>query len=234
LTIVEETRENTGLVSGDSLRAIIFDMDGTLVSSRPLMHHCINEISQKYTGRGLTLEEVVAKFGPPIGTIIRSIMANLTKGEQDQAVEDYYDCHRNNVSSKVVVFPGISRLLERIRASGRRLALMTGVERAVMEPTLDAFGLQAYFDERITVDDVRNSKPDPEGILLALTRIGADPKRSIYIGDSPADIVAGRRAGVFTGAALWSPQTGGDPSRENPDFQFRSVRQLSDFLFPRR
>ena len=234
MTIVKETRENTGLVSGDSLRAIIFDMDGTLVSSRPLMHHCIGEISQKYTGRGLTLEEVVAKFGPPICTIIRSITAHLTKGEQDQAVEDYYDCHRNNVSSKVVVFPGIGRLLERIRASGRRLALVTGVERAVMEPTLDAFGLQAYFDERITVDDVRNIKPDPEGILLALARIGADPKRSIYIGDAPADIVAGRRAGVFTGAALWSPQTGGDPSRENPDFQFRSVRQLSDFLFPRR
>ena len=221
------------MISGDSLRAIIFDMDGTLVSSRLLMHHCISEISEKYTGKALTLEEVVAKFGPPIGTIIRSITTHLSEEEQEQAVQDYYHCHRNNVSSKVVVFPGISLLLERIRSSGRQLALMTGVERAVMEPTLNAFGLQAYFDERITVDDVRNTKPDPEGILLALARIRADPKTSMYIGDAPADIVAGRRAGVFTGAALWSPQTGGDPSKENPDFQFRSVQQLSDFLFPR-
>lgn len=197
------------------------------------MHHCISEISKKYTGKALTLKEVVAKFGPPIGTIIRSITTHLSEEEQEQAVQDYYHCHRNNVSSKVVVFPGISRLLERIRSSGRQLALMTGVERMVMEATLNAFGLQAYFDERITVDDVRNSKPDPEGILLALARIGADPKRSIYIGDAPADIVAGRRAGVYTGAALWSPQTGGDPSRENPDFQFRSVQRLSDFLFPK-
>jgi HAD superfamily hydrolase (TIGR01509 family) len=226
--------EQSPLISGDSLQAIIFDMDGTLVSSRPLLHHCISEICEKYTGKALTLEEVVAKFGPPIGTIIRSITARLSEEEQERAVRDYYDCHRNNVSSKVVVFPGISRLLERIRSSGRRLALMTGVERAIMEPTLNAFGLQAYFDERITVDDVRNTKPDPEGILLALARIRADLKRSIYIGDAPADIVAGRRAGVFTGAALWSPQTGGDPSREKPDFQFRSVQQLSDFLFPKR
>ncbi len=67
------------MISGDSLQAIIFDMDGTLVSSRPLLHHCISEISEKYTGRGLTLEEVVAKFGPPIGTIIRSITARLSK-----------------------------------------------------------------------------------------------------------------------------------------------------------
>ena len=221
------------MISVDSLQAIIFDMDGTLVSSRPLMHHCISEISEKYAGKALTLEEVVSKFGPPIGTIIRSITTHLSEEEQEQAVQDYYDCHRNNVSSKVVLFPGISGLLERIRSSGRKLALMTGVERAIMEPTLNAFGLQDCFDERITVDDVRNTKPDPEGILLALARIKADPKRSMYIGDAPVDIVAGRRAGVFTGAALWSTQTGDDPSRENPDFQFKSIQGLSDFLFPR-
>ena len=222
------------MISGDSLRTIIFDMDGTLVRTRPLLHHCISEISERYTGRKLTLGEVVSKFGPPIGTIIRSITGHLAEEEQERAVKDYIDCHRKNVPSKVVVFPGICRLLERIRSSGRQLALVTGVERAIMEPTLKAFGLQAYFDEQITVDDVRNTKPDPEGILLALARTGANPKRSIYVGDAPADIIAGRRAGVFTGAALWSPHPGGDPSRENPDLQFRSVRELSDFLFPKR
>ena len=222
------------MISGDSVRTLIFDMDGTLVRSRPLLHHCISEISERYTGRKMTLGEVVSRFGPPIGTIIRSITAHLSEEEQEKAVKDYIDCHRRNVSSKVVVFPGISSLLERIRSSGRELALVTGVERAIMEPTLNAFGLQTYFGERISVDDVRNTKPDPEGILLALARIRADPKRSMYIGDAPADIVAGRRAGVFTGAALWSPHPGGDPSRENPDFEFRRVQELSDFLFPKR
>ena len=222
------------MISGDSLQAIIFDMDGTLVSSRPLLHHCISEISEKYTGKSLTLEEVVAKSGPAIGEIIRSITAHLTEQEQERAVMDYYDCHRNNVSSKVVLFPGISGLLERIRSSGRQLALMTGVERAIMESTLDMFELQPYFDELRAVDDVRNTKPDPEGILLVLARIKADPKRSIYIGDRPVDIIAGRRAGVFTGAALWGPQTRGDPFTEEPDFQFRSIQELSAFLFAKR
>lgn len=222
------------MISGDSLRAIIFDMDGTLVSSRPLLHHCISEVSEKYTGKSMTLEEVVAKSGPPIGEIIRSITAHLTEQEQERAVMDYYDCHRNNVSSKVVLFPGISGLLERIRSSGRQLALMTGVERAIMESTLDMFELQPYFDELIAVDDVRKTKPDPEGILLVLARIKADPKRSIYIGDRPVDIIAGRRAGVFTGAALWGPQTRGDPFTEEPDFQFRSIQELSAFLFAKR
>ncbi len=111
---------------------------------------------------------------------------------------------------------------------------MTGVERIMMEFTLKPFGLENYFEELVTADDVQNSKPDPEGILLAVTRLGVKPRESMYVGDSPADIVAGRRAGVLTGAAMWSPENRGDPSKEQPDQEFRSVQQLSDFLFPRR
>jgi phosphoglycolate phosphatase/pyrophosphatase PpaX len=103
----------------------------------------------------------------------------------------------------------------------------------MMEYTLNPFKLSEFFEVRITADDVRNSKPDPEGINLALTRIKADPRESMYVGDSPADVIAGRRAGVLTGAALWSPENRGDPTMEHPDFEFRSVQQLSDFLFPK-
>jgi pyrophosphatase PpaX len=217
----------------ESLKAVIFDMDGTLVSSLSLIHQCENEISKKYTGRTLTLEDVISKFGPPARAIIRSLTSNLTEDLQSQAVKDYYECYSRNSPSRVLVFPGISDLLKRIRSSKRHLALMTGVERPMMEFTLNPFGLQTYFEEKITADDVRNSKPDPEGIILTLSRIDAQPRESIYIGDSPADMIAGRRAGVVTGAAMWSPENRGDPSKEHPDYEFRSVQHLSDFLFPR-
>jgi pyrophosphatase PpaX len=212
----------------------MFDMDGTLVSSLSLIHHCENEISKKYTGRTLTLEDVISKFGPPARAIIRALTSNLTEDQQSQAVKDYYECYSRNSPSRVLVFPGITDLLKRIRSSKRHLALMTGVERQMMEFTLNPFGLQDYFEQRITADDVRYSKPDPEGILLALSRIDTRPQESIYVGDSPADMIAGRRAGVLTGAAMWSPENRGDPSKEHPDYEFRSVQQLSDFLFPRQ
>ncbi len=208
-------------------------MDGTLVSSLSLIHHCENEISRKYTGKALTLEDVISRFGPPARSIIRSLTEGLGEEQQSKAVRDYYDCYSKNATSKILVFPGIPELLSKIKASGRRLALMTGVEQVMMKLTLNPFGLQAYFEELITADDVRNSKPDPEGILLALSRIKAEPKRSMYVGDSPADMIAGKRAGVLTGAAMWSPENRGDPSKEPHDFEFRSVQQLSDFLFPR-
>jgi len=69
--------------SGGSLRAIVFDMDGTLVSSLPVIFHCENEISRKYLNATLALEEVIAKFGPPAHAIIRSMTANLSENLQN-------------------------------------------------------------------------------------------------------------------------------------------------------
>jgi len=215
-------------------KAIIFDMDGTLVSSLPVIYHCENEISRKYLKTSLTLEDVISKFGPPAHTIIRDMTRNLSDEVQSRAVADYYECYRTYISSRGLVFPGITELLRKIKSSGRRLALFTGVEKAMMEYTLNPFGLSEFFQVRIAADDVQKSKPDPEGINLALRRIEADAKESMYVGDSPADIVAGRRAGVLTGAALWSPENRGDPTTEHPDYEFRSIQQLSDFLFPKK
>jgi HAD superfamily hydrolase (TIGR01509 family) len=158
----------------------------------------------------------------------------LPDAVQSNAVSDYYDCYRTHVSTRGLVFPGITELLRKIKGSGRRLALFTGVEKVMMEYTLNPFKLSEFFEVRITADDVQKSKPDPEGINLALSRINADAKDSMYIGDSPADMVAGKRAGVLTGAALWSPENRGDATTEHPDYEFRSVLQLSDFLFPRK
>jgi len=209
-------------------------MDGTLVSSLSVIFHCENQISRKYVNATLALEDVISKFGPPAHAIIRSMTAGLSESLQRQAVTDYYDCYRTYVVKKALVFPGITQLLRRIRSNGKMLALVTGVEKVMMEYTLNPFDLSEFFETRITADDVQRSKPDLEGINLALRRLNVNPKESMYVGDSPADIIAGKRAGVLTGAALWSPENRGDPTTEHPDYEFRSVQQLSQFLFPKK
>jgi len=217
-----------------TLKVIIFDMDGTLVSSLPAIYHCENEISHKYLKTVLSLEDVISEFGPPAHTIIRNMTRNLPDAHQSRAVSDYYECYRTYLSTHGLVFPGITELLRRIKGSGSRLALFTGVEKTMMEFTLNPFKLSEFFEVRISADDIQKSKPDPEGITLVLSRIRANARDSMYVGDSPADIIAGRRAGVSTGAALWSPENRGDPTTEHPDYEFRSVQQLSDFLFPKK
>lgn len=209
-------------------------MDGTLVSSLSCIYYCVNEISTKYVQKQFTLEEIIASFGPPARTIIRSITSNLAKDLQEKAVSDYYQYYRNNVATKALVFPGITGLLGKIRRSSRSLVLLTGVEKVMMEYTLDAFDLSKFFHVLVSSDDVEKSKPDPEGVRLILDKLKTSPKETLFVGDSPADMTAGKAAGVLTGAALWSPENRGDPTSEHPDFEFRSVQQLSAFLFPKK
>src|SRR5260370_12358325 len=151
---------------------------------------------------------------------------NLYKDIQNRAVSDYYECYRSQVSSRGLVFPGITELLRKIKVSGLQLALFTGVEKNMMEYTLNPFKLSEFFEVRITADDIQKSKPDPEGILLALSRIKADAKESMYVGDSPADMAAGRQAGVLTGSALWSPDNRGAPPPGHPDSAFPIVQHF--------
>jgi pyrophosphatase PpaX len=215
-----------------NLNGVIFDMDGTLVSTLPLIVHCLNEIVEKYLSRKLTLEEVISTFGPAAREIIRRFTVQLGEIQSKSAIEDYYGCYRRELPRRALLFPGIEELLAKLQNSGKRLAVFTGVERVLMELTLDSFGLRKYFQVLVAGDDVRNSKPDPEGVWLALNKMKLRPKESAIIGDSPADILAGKGAGVVTIAALWSPENRGDPTTENPDFQFRSVSELSRFFFP--
>ncbi len=217
---------------GKTMRGVIFDLDGTLLSTLPLIIHCFNEVYNRHLNQTLSPEEIIATFGPTARNLISTRGNNLPKDQIQRAVDDYYQCYRKNSSSKVLVFPGIPELLEKLHTLGRRLAVVTGVERVLMEHTLKEFGLSGKFEAMVGGDDVERAKPDPEGVRLALERLRLSPRESIFIGDSPADILAGKAAGVLTGAALWSPEGKGDPTEAAPDYKFRSLEQLANFLIP--
>ena len=221
------------MISGiDSFDTIIFDMDGTLVSSLSCIYHCVNQISEKYVHVSRTLEQIIANFGPPAYVIIQNLTSELPEALQQEAVSEYYKCYKNNVRDKVLVFPGIPQLLGKIRNFEAHSSLVTGVERKLMNYTMDGLDLSKYFEIQICSDDVRKTKPDPEGINMILEKTGSKPNETLFVGDSPVDMRAGKAAMVHTGAALWSPENLGDPRIENPDYEFHSIQQLSDFLFP--
>src|SRR5258708_3586755 len=119
-------------------------MDGTLVSTLPVIYRCENEISHKYLNMALSPEDVISKFGPPAHTIIRDMTRSLSDDLQSRAVSDYYECYRTHVPTRGLVFPGIPELLRKIKGSGRRLALFTGVEKTMMEYTLNPFKLSEF------------------------------------------------------------------------------------------
>ncbi len=216
--------------NGKAVKAIIFDMDGTLVSTQPLITFCVRSTSKKYLKRKLSSNDPLWKFGPPARNIIAAFAHRLPTVPIGDAVKDYHSCYRDNLLDKATLLPEIPQLLRCLRHSGRHLSIVTSEERPLVEHCLNAFNLNDYFDVIVAGNDVVNPKPDPEGILLALKRMNVSARESIMIGDSATDILAGKRAGLSTGAALWHPQWKGNLAGTSPDFEFRTVQDLASFL----
>jgi len=105
----------------------------------------------------------------------------------------------------VTAYPGVVEMVLAIRTAGLRTGLVTSKNRPGAFRGLKLIGLAEAMDLVIGADEVENPKPHPEPIERALSRLGAAPDRTIYVGDSIHDMEAGRAAGVRTGAVLWGP-----------------------------
>jgi pyrophosphatase PpaX len=102
-------------------------------------------------------------------------------------------------------FPSMRPTLDALRGAGVPMAIVTSKNRIGLNRGLSALGLEGYFATTLTTDDTVQHKPDPAPVLLALERLNARPERTLFVGDSLHDLVAGRAAGVATAAALWGP-----------------------------
>ena len=95
-------------------------------------------------------------------------------------------------------------LLERLRKADRPMAPVTSIpDRSLVNVVLESVQLKHWFKTVVTGEDVERPKPDPEGVQLALQGLSLSQSEVLMVGDSAADIQAGRKAGVVTGAALW-------------------------------
>ena len=117
------------------------------------------------------------------------------------------------------------------------MALVTSIpDRSLVNAMLDRANINHRFKTVVTGEDVKRPKPHPEGVQLALQGLSLLQSQVLLVGDSAADIQAGRKAGVLTGAALWGFKDLRDlwgplASRAGPDFEFQTVAELDRFLF---
>jgi len=137
--------------------------------------------------------------------------------------------HRNYQSDNlhlVHLFPSTEKVLAKLSRRGLKLAAITTRSLRTSVRSLEMTGIAKYFDIIISAEDVSFHKPHPEPLLKALDVLGAKPEEAIMVGDTRADIMAGKNAGTKTVAALYG--FGGERLRElGPDY---SINELSELL----
>lgn len=198
----------------------LFDVDGTLMDSAPDI--CAAQLAVlSANGRGDVTEEFLRRY---IGRHLRGLFEDLGFASDaiDPLIQSYRITYWDRKHAATRVFPGVAEMLDSL---GGRKSTATIKTTQTTRGVLEQFGLIQHFDH-VQGTDGFAPKPEPDVILASLRALGADPKECLLVGDSPADMEAGRRAGVRTCAVRWGYGNHQEMARWEPDYWIDQPRQL--------
>jgi HAD superfamily hydrolase (TIGR01509 family) len=213
------------------IKGVIFDVDGTIADSVGSFYEIALEVlsiagvppvgkEQVYALMRVGDNSPLEKLFPPDYPDAAGTMKRIFDDRMAEWMRRYHD--------ETTAIAGSIELLHDLHARGFRLGIATSSGRAL--PFLDRWGVRQLFDGIVGREDVEIRKPHPEPVLKCLGHLGLAPQETVYIGDSPIDIQAGKAAGSYTIGVL----TGTSPqhvlSLESPDHILPSVAELHSIL----
>lgn len=184
------------------LRTVLFDLDGTLIDSIELILSSYRHTLTVHRGATPPDDVWLAGLGTPLWVQFRQFTEDAT--EVDAMIATYREHNLAHHDAMVRPYPGVYEAVAALRRRVR-LGLVTSKLRAGALRGLRRVGMEDWFEVVIGADDVERHKPDPEPVERALTALGAAPSETMFVGDSPHDLMAGRAAGVRTAAVGWGP-----------------------------
>ena len=204
----------------NSIKALLFDWDGTLVDSA---HLGLAAFEKTFSELGVVFAHAVyeAKYSPNWYSTYEAL--GLPK-DLWQTADDLWIQHYGEQSALLI--SGVGETLLALRTKGYRLGVVTSGSRSRVDREVQQSVLKDAFSVVICNEDIVNKKPDPEGLLLAMHEIDLDPSQCAYVGDAPEDIEMGRRGNVMTvGVRSTYPSSARVPTA-NPDLYLERMTEL--------
>ena len=180
------------------ITAILFDVDGTLIDSNDLHASAWRETFLHF-GVDLPLDRIRTQIGKGGDNLIPALLPpDLVEAKQEEIESHRGDLFKRDYLPRVVPFPGVRELFERIVADGRKIVLASSAKDDELRFHLSVIGAEDLVSASTSKDDVRHSKPDPDIFAAALAKAGAAADQAIVVGDTPYDMEAAAKLGVRT------------------------------------
>jgi pyrophosphatase PpaX len=203
----------------------LFDLDGTLIDSVDLILTCYRYTVKKHLGEVPPDEIWMAGLGTPL----RKQLAEFTKDpdEIESMVTTYREYHHQHHDELLKQYPGVLESVRALNKPGKKFGVVTSKMPWSTKRGIEICGFDGLFTALVTAKDVKKHKPHPEPVYLALELLDAEASGTVFVGDSPHDMAAGRAAGVKTAAALWGPFDRPALEPHEPDFWLEKPADLS-------
>ncbi|HEY0627320.1 MAG TPA: HAD family hydrolase [Allosphingosinicella sp.] len=180
-------------------KAILFDIDGTLIDSNDL-HTAAWQEAFRHFGVDLPFNEIRSQIGKGGDNLIPALLPPELAKEKQQEIEDFRsELFQHEYLPRVVPFPGVRALFERLAADGVKIVLASSAKRAELEHHKGLLGIEDLVTGGTSKDDVESSKPCPDIFEAAMRKVAPITVRdAVVVGDSPWDVKAACKAGLRT------------------------------------
>ncbi len=175
------------------VRAVLFDLDGTLVDSLPTIAEAASLAFARH-GIALAAEAIVPHIGPPMEVVARDL-GRVDEAKAAAINEDYLAIYYGDGIGRTLPREGAGALLDRLEAAGIALAIVTNKAEAGAHRMVEVVGWTGRFGA-VVGRDTAAPKPDPAGTHHALRALGVSPEEAVFVGDTEFDMRCGRDAGL--------------------------------------
>ena len=178
-------------------KLVLFDLDGTLIDTAPDFLISLNNVLSNHSRENVTMEKIRPHISEGSSKLIKLF---FEINEEHMSFEQYKNEFLNEYSSNLTkssrLFDGMETIIEYLNDNGIMFGVVTNKYHEYAEPIINSFPELQAIKILVCPDHVSISKPDPEGILLACSKLKVSPKDAVYLGDHINDLKAGLAAGT--------------------------------------
>jgi phosphoglycolate phosphatase len=222
----ESVGSENGRFSG--VRALIFDLDGTLIDSKLDLALAVNATLEHMGRAPLAHDRIYGYVGDGASTLVKRALGDgVTDAESEAGLAHFLSYYRAHMLDNTVMYPGVREGLEMLRS--HPMAVLTNKPVRFSQAILAGLGIADYFRYVYGGNSFPTKKPDPEGVIVLLRDLAIAPREAMIVGDSAVDVMTARNAGTWACGVTYGLGTEGLHTHP-PDLMLDSLADLAGHL----
>lgn len=208
------------------IKAIFFDLDGTLINTNDLILESFRYTYKTVLDRDINDDEIISSFGKPLN----STFSHYDKERIEELINVYIKYNRENHDSKCKAFDGVEDLIRKLKNNNIKIGIVTSKREAMAKRGLEINNLLKYMDVIMTPEKTEKHKPDSEPVVKACEELNIKTEQAIMVGDSNYDIISGNEAGCYTVAVNYSVLSKDEINKAKPNYWINKPMEILNIV----